>query len=254
MKRTSSIPARIQAADGNFVPRCTVPDAITGRACGRPTMLAAGKGLSPFMCRRHNDFRARHGSAWRRTFLAAELRPYVAAAKSYVAAKVGVDASVDLAIARLRRLLEGAGPTEIATRLRGLSPRRRASIALARMREAAVSPQLLLSKAAAVATIIAEDPTAHRKREFFVVQVAKVCHRSRNASGYHRVWRVEDYYGRVSETSVHAWPRSSGQILRVLGRLIAEECDGFIEAHLDEILALKVARYGRHPALAPPSA
>lgn len=252
MGRPASIPARIRAAESNFLPRCTVPDRITGRACGRPTMLAAGKGLSPFMCRHHCDFKARHGSAWARTFSGTQLRPYIAAARSYIAAKTGIDHGTDVTLLRLRHLLDGAGPTEIATRLRGMKPHRRAMIALARMRQAEIAPEVILAKAAAVAAIIAEYATC-RTREFFVVQVAKVCHRSRNASGYHRTWKIEQYNGRVSEASIHAWPRSSGQVLRVMGRLIARECDGFIEDHLTQILALKVSRYGRPPDIERPS-
>ncbi|MGY4369900.1 hypothetical protein ACVW1A_005965 [Bradyrhizobium sp. LB1.3] len=187
MGRPASIPARIRAADSNFFARCTVPDRTTGLACRSPTMLAAGKGLSPFLCRHHCDFKARHGSTWARTFSGAELQPYVASARSYVAAKTGTDRGTDLALLRLRQLLDEAGPTEIVTRLRGMTPDRRARIALARMRQAGVASEVILAKAAAVAAIIAEYATC-RTREFFVVQVAKVCHRSRNASGYHRTW------------------------------------------------------------------
>jgi hypothetical protein len=55
----------------------------------------------------------------------------------------------------------------------------------------------------AVSALIEEDPKSHRTKEFRTVQIAKAIHRL--ASGYHRVWEVEDYNGRKRRTELHAF-------------------------------------------------
>lgn len=214
-------------------------------------MRAEGIGLASFHCRRHVEHRARHGSHWHTTYSAAELKPYLAAAKSYIDLKANSDAHIKAAIRNLELLLLEAGRSEIATRLKGMSARRRAAIALARLREAGIAPQRLLVIVLAVHGLIEEDPGSHRTKEFRIVQIAKALHRL--ASGYHRVWELQDHDGRSRRIQLHAFPRSSGRVLRLLGKLIDEPCEWAVEKHLAEIIALKVKRSGRHPALAPPS-
>jgi hypothetical protein len=209
-------------------------------------MRAAGLGLASFHCKRHVAHKARHGSHWHRSFRAGELQPYLAAALSYIRLRLEVDRSIQQAISRLAALLE-LSPYEIATRLRGLSPRTRADIAFGRLRKAGIKPERLLAIHLAITAIIEEDPGSHRTKEFRLVQVAKAAHRL--ASGYHRVWPQQDKQGRTFRIELHAYARSTGRVLRLIGVAIEERCEWATEKHLAGVLALKVKRYGRHPAL-----
>jgi hypothetical protein len=140
-----------------------------------------------------------------------------------------------------------AGPVEIATRLRGLSAGKRAKIALARLRVAGVPPERIVSIVLAVSALIEDDPASHRTKEFRTVQICKAVHRL--ASGTHKVWEIEDHQGRKGRTEFHAYPRSSGRILRVMGRMLEEPCEWVVEKHLAGVLAYK-ERYGRRSAQA----
>lgn len=210
------------------------------------TMRTAGVGLAMFHCRKHVEHKARHGSHWHGTYSAAELKPYLAAANSYVQPRIESDKYIRAAVASIRSVLETAGPTEIATRLRGMSAQKRARIALARLRVAGIKPERFIIIALAVSTLIEEDPGSHRTNEFRTVQISKALHRL--ASGTHKRWPFVDAYGRKRQTEMHAFPRSSGQVLRIMGRAVEKECEWVIEKHLPGVLALKVKRYGLHPA------
>jgi hypothetical protein len=210
-------------------------------------MRAAGLGLSSFHCRKHVEHKARHGSHWHTTYSAAELKPYLAAANSYLRPRQESDRFIKTAIKAIALLLEEAGPTEIATRLKGMSAAKRARVALARLRVARIRPERLVAIVLAVTALIEEDPASHRTKEFRRVQIAKAIHRL--ASGTHRVWEYEGHNGRKRRTELHAFPRSSGPVLRLIGRKVEELCDFVVDKHLSGVLALKVKRYGRHPAL-----
>ncbi|HWM47691.1 MAG TPA: hypothetical protein VNR11_12355 [Xanthobacteraceae bacterium] len=178
------------------------------------------------------------------------MRPYLKAALSLIEPHRD-DAYVKAAIAGLRGCLNQAGPAIIATRLRGLPPAERAKAALARLRDSGVKPERLLAITMAVHALIEEAPqVVHRIKEWRIVAIAKAAHRL--ASGYHRVWEIPDATGRTSRTELHAYARSSGRVLRYLGDMIEAECEWVIERHLTAVLALKVKRYGPHPAVAEP--
>jgi hypothetical protein len=156
------------------------------------------------------------------------------------------DREISDAVARLTILMEQS-PYEIATRLRGLPARTRADIAFGRLRKRGIKPERLLAIHLAVTALIDEDPGSHRVKEFRLVQVAKATHRL--ASGYHRVWPQQDKNGREFRIELHAYARSTGRVLRLIGQAIEERCEWATEKHLAGVLALKVKRYGRHPAL-----
>lgn len=123
------------------------------------------------------------------------LKPYLRAASALLALKSS-DPYIQAAIVGIRDLIETSGPVVIATRLRGLPPGRRSKVALARLREAGVLPERLLGIALAVNALIEDNPAAtHRIKEWRIVSIAKAAHRL--ASGYHRVWSLEDANGRV---------------------------------------------------------
>lgn len=224
-----------------------VADTCAVLGCRNPTMSASTKGRSKLYCKRHVEHKARHGSHWHRGYSATDLKPYIAAATTYVNLRVGIDPFIKAAVAGLDALLQQA-PFEIATRLRGLPAKHRAQIALGRLRKAGIKPERLLSIHLAVIALVEEDPGSHRTKEFRLVQTAKAVHRL--ASGYHRVWEHQDRNGRVGKVELHKFPRSSGRVLRLLGELIADQCEWVVEKHLEGVLALKLKRYGGHPALA----
>lgn len=234
------IACRIRDRLAGSIARCAIP------GCGRPTMLAAEAGLAAFHCRKHVEHKARHGSHWHTTYRVAELKPYLAAASSYVRPRMESDKFIKTALAGIQSVLDAAGPTEIATRLRGLSAHKRANIALARLRVARIKPEQFVIIALAVTALIEEDPGSHRTKEFRIVQLAKALHRK--ASGTHKRWPYQDAQGRPRQTEMHAFPRSSGQVLRIMGRAVEEQCEWVVEKHLSGVLALKVKRYGQHPA------
>jgi hypothetical protein len=219
---------------------CSIP------GCGRRTMLATGDGLAAFHCKRHVEHRARHGSHWHRSYRADELKPYLAAATSYIRPRVETDPQITNAVARLTALLEQS-PYEIATRLRGLPAKTRASIAFGRLRQRGIKPERLLAIHLAVTALVEEDPGSHRTKEFRLVQTAKALHRL--ASGHHRVWPQQDQKGRTFRIELHAYARSTGRVLRFIGQAVEERCEWATERHFAGMLALKVKRYGRHPAL-----
>lgn len=243
-RRSSKIKQRIRSNEDDHLPRCTVPDPITGQACSRPTSRAERSGLSAFVCRYHQQHRQRHGSTWCKSPRAAVIKPYVAAALAYIETH-RCDPYILAALAALSDLIRRAGPVEIATRLRGLAPAHRAKIALARLRENGVKPERLLAVSLALAALLEEAPAnMPRTREYQLVAVAKAVHRL--ASGTHRRWTAPQPDGSIRKIEMHAYPRSSGRVLRHLGEMIERECEWVVENHLAKILALKIARYGKH--------
>ncbi|MCA1397222.1 hypothetical protein I6F38_13220 [Bradyrhizobium sp. BRP56] len=157
------------------------------------------------------------------------------------------DTFIKDAVMHLALLLEQS-PFEIATRLRGMSAKARAAIAFGRLRKKGVKPERLLAVHIAISTLIEEDPRPHRVKEFRLVQVAKALHRL--ASGHHV---VNELYirDRKHRSELHKFPRSSGQVLRIMGQRVEDICEWATAEHMAAVLALKVRRYGRHPGLPP---
>jgi hypothetical protein len=154
------------------------------------------------------------------------------------------DPFISAALTGMGGIMASAGPVEIATRLTGLPPAQRARIALARLREANIKLERLLAIPLAVAALIEEAPaTVHRTTEWRIVAIAKAAHRL--ASGTHRIWPVAQPDGRTKHIEMHAYPRSSGRVLRHLGEMIEKECELVIDHHLSEVLALKAVRKSR---------
>jgi hypothetical protein len=199
-------------------------------------MLMSGKGLSGRYCKHHIQFKSRHGSMWHKSYSAADLKPYLRAATSYINPRLLTDVSIRNAVDRLAFMIEGA-PYEQATRLRGLPATTRADIAFGRFRKRGVKPETLLALTLAVHALITDDPRADKTPEFRRVQIAKAAHR--RASGFHKVWS--------ERSSLHAFARSTGRVLRILGKMLEERCEAAVVDHLEGVLRLKVRRYGPHP-------
>lgn len=235
-KRRAALKESIRLGPLAAAATCAIP------GCGRQTMKAAREGLAPHHCRRHVEHRQRHGSYWRPSIKASELQPYITAATTYVELRAANDKFVAAAIVDMGRALEDAGPVELATRLKGMSATKRAKIGLARLRVRGVPPQRIVSIVLAVSALIKADATAPRTKEFQTVQVCKAVHRL--ASGTHRVWIVEDHQGRKRRTEMHAFPKSTGRVLREMGRMLEQPCEWVIEKHVAGVLAHR-QRYGR---------
>lgn len=246
LHRAKILKARIRSSAADHFAKCTMI------GCGRPTARAERKGLAGTLCCKHLRHRQRHGSAWCPTPDAATLKPYLKASRSFVELH-DKDPFVNAAKMSLAELMASAGSTEIAPRLRGLAPSRRANIALARFREAGIKPERLLAIAVAIHALLEEAPqVCHRIREWRIVAIAKCAHRL--SSGYYREWQITDAEGRIRRTQIHVYPRSSGRVLRYLGEAIEGACELAIDHHLPAVLNLKVARFGPHPSLLAPLA
>jgi hypothetical protein len=236
-KRRAALKENLRLGPLAAASTCAIP------GCGRPTMKAAREGLAPHHCRRHVEHRQRHGSLWRTSFKASELRPYITAATAYVGLRSANDKFIAAAVADVERALEDAGPVELATRLKGMPATKRAKIGLARLRVEGVPPQRIVSIVLAVSALIEADSTAPRAKEFRTVQICKAVHRL--ASGTHRVWVVEDHQGRKGRTEMHAFPKSTGRVLREMGRMLEPpSVELVVEKHVAGVLAHR-KRYGR---------
>lgn len=208
-----------RAKDGNaYAGTCKI------FGCGRPARAAAGEGLDNRFCRAHAEFFQRHGSPYKRSYTAAELKPYRRAALAWVMANEA-DKFVANAIQRVRGLYASAGPHVEAFRLRGLTPAERARAAWARLRKADRDPRDVVAAWLAIEMAVEADPQPVRTREFKQVQGAKLLHRM--ASGSHRRWERSD-----GVVEMHVYPHSRGQVLRHIGAAL-EECCGLLVERLD---------------------
>jgi hypothetical protein len=222
--------------------RCVIP------GCGRPTMLSSGKGLAEGHCRYHVQFKARHGSHWYPTYKAAELKPYLTVAAEWIE-EHREELFVSYPLIGLRGLLKSAGRAEPAMDIKRRSAAFRARVAFARLREAGVKPERLMAIHMAVAALIEDDRGSHRVTEFRLVQTAKAVHRL--ASGTHPNWKWPMRDGTVRPLNFHAYPQSSGIVLRIMGREIDEICGEVTERALEAVRAARLAKFGPHPSHLP---
>lgn len=235
-----TVAARIGELDDTL--RCTTP------FCARPTMVAAGVGLADTLCKLCVQHKARHGSAWAPSLRATDLRPYRTVAAKWLRDH-RADLSVRHTIIALRALLDGAGRAERAGDIKRRSAAHKARVAFARLREAGVMPDRLLATHMAVTACIEDDAYAQRTREYQTVQAAKAVHRL--ASGTHGRWDFPRDDGTTFPLEVHTYPRSSGLVLRVIGKELDEICGGVTATALEEVRAAKLAKFGPHRSLLP---
>lgn len=236
----------LQVPDSELVPaslpKCCVP------GCSRLTASSTGKGRAQFHCRYHVQHKARHGSHWCATYRAAELKPYVATASEWLA-ECQQQSAVAVAMQELAHLLAGAGRVDPAMNLRGQPASYRARVAFARLREAGIEPRRLLAIYVGVSALIEDDLGSHRTREFKIVQAAKAAHRL--ASGTHRSWEMFNPLGPDIHTELHAYPRSSGLVLRKIGEKLEKAGEFLARDAIREIIAIKTKRVGEHPSHLP---
>ncbi|MER9414759.1 hypothetical protein NKI95_02035 [Mesorhizobium sp. M0306] len=143
-------------------------------------------------------------------------------------------------------LLATAGRAEPAMNLRGLDAASRARIAFARLSDAEIPAKRLVAIYLAVAALIEDDFASNRTKEFQIVQAAKAAHRL--ASGTHRRWMMWNPKGEDVSIEIHAYPRSSGLVLRKIGEAMGKVVDPLVGVAVPEIIKLKVERFGLHPS------
>ncbi len=224
--------------------RCFIP------GCKRLTAPLMDKDFALFHCRYHVQHKARHGSHWQKTYKAADLKPYIKAAEKWGDANLR-DRHYSVAWRQIDHVLAGAGLVDPAMNLRGQSADYKAKVAFARLREAGVLHRRIVHIYLGVAALIEDDFGSHRTQEFRIVQAAKAIHRL--ASGTHRKWDVwNPRTGGTFPYELHAYPSSSGHVLRKIGRVLEDACSDLLRSAVPEIVALKVKLYGEHPSHMPP--
>jgi hypothetical protein len=226
-RRRSEIQTRLRSAT-DVAERCRIV------GCRQPTTAAVARGLNRNYCRRHEDQHARHGSYFKRSYSALQLNPYRRAATGWVVSSNALPGVLG-ALEGIRGLYRSAGPAEPAFRLAGKKPEQRARVALARLREAKIAPELVLSAWLAVQAIHLDDPQPERRAEFRLVQVAKIVHRL--ASGTHKRWEQTAANGSMKVVKLDKYPQSRGEVLRRLGRMIDHVADSLSQSELDAAMA-----------------
>lgn len=244
-KRARDLKRRIASSAYDHLPRCVVPDPLTGKVCGRPTGRAARRSLSLTTCIRHQRQFETHGSLWSKSPTAKMLRPYLTTAAIYIRSHHD-DIYINAALTGLRSLMDSAGDVVIATRLRGLSAARRGQIAFARLKEKGVSPDRLLAAALAMSAFVSDAAAiVPSSKEYLIVGIGKYAHRI-SKPGYHNSWATHDATGRPITIVVHKRVRAAGGILRKLGEPIWREAELVIAYHGAAVLLQKQRRYGAH--------
>lgn len=206
-QRTEAVKAKALEPSHMFT-RCRVV------GCDKPARAGTSDGLDTRFCRSHAEHYSRHGSPYKGSYSASELRPHRKAAQLWLTENAD-NARVQNAITRVETKYRSAGPHIEAFRLRGLSPEERAKAAWARLREADVDPRKVLEAWITIMLTVRNDPKAEIKAEFQEVQVAKLVHRL--VSGTHKRWS--------SGQELHKYPRSRGRVLRHLGQQITACCE-----------------------------
>lgn len=171
------------------------------------------------------DHYKRHGSYFKGSYSAAELKPYRRRAIQWLDLH-RQDASVVEAIHGVEALYRRAGHRVEAFRLAGKSPEERANAMWASLRERMVDPAEVLACWLAVVMKIENDPQRDWHEEYRNVQLGKLLHRK--AGGTHKRWERELPDGRKCVTEFHKHPNSRGRVLRILGEQVAKACKGLV--------------------------
>ena len=239
LTKLTALRQRIRAAADNLPGSCAIP------FCDLQTMRRSAVGLSEIHCRYHVQFKARHGSHWHRTYKATELKPYLTVAAEWID-EHREDPLVAYPLMGLRGLLEGSGHTERAQDIKRRPAASKARVAFARLREAAIELAQLLTIHIGVGALIEHDRGSHRVEEFRLVQTAKAVHRLASGNHGRYEWPMAD--GTIRPIETHNYPRSSGIVLRVIGKEIDEICGGVAEIALQDVIAAREEKFGPHPS------
>lgn len=236
MARVSGRSRRLaDIAERSYTPAAEPPRRCSIMGCQRLTQRSAGNGLSDAHCKRHVEFRRRHGSVWRRSYTTDEIAPYREAARRWLK-RHREDARVAGVLSTLEGRMEAAGRPKTANEVRWEQPKEKARIALARVRQGGHGAEdLLISTLAVKAAQAAIGPRADR--EFRDVQIAKLIHRM--ASGTHRTPSGFPLLGGPR------YPRAEGAFMRILGNQVEDIAGIVADAEaVEEVLAMVSAGRG----------
>ena len=201
---------------------CRVP------GCPNPARAGTADGLDMRYCSSHADHFQRHGSTYKGSYRAKVINPYRQAALVWLLDNPD-EFWVRDAVGKVEGLYSRAGRNEEAFRLRGLSPRERAWVHWARLREHQVDPKLPVAAWLSIEMVIQDDPQPDLSQEYKQVQGAKLVHRM--ASGSHRSWvreRPHPLHPGLPPIQVvdeaHWYPQSRGRVLRHIGTDLQGAC------------------------------
>lgn len=195
--------------------------------CPNRTTADRGEGLNRLYCRKHIEFYRRHGSYYKASYSAGELKPYRKKAEAWLLSSSG-RYDVVSAVLAVKALYGSAGAPVDAFRLTGKPPQDRARAIWAQLRSKDVDPITVVAVWLAVGMKLADDLQPERRAEYRHVQAAKLIHRL--AGGTHRRWEREGSDGRPVITELHRHPVSRGRVLRLVGEKLAGACSGLPDA------------------------
>lgn len=203
--------------------RCSIP------FCARPSMRSAGTGFGMFLCEYHQARLAKHGHAEAPNVLGPTLRPYRDTAQRWIKAELSTgNVRVQGARTAIWAIMQTSGSVPPAMDIKQWSAEDKAKAAFARLREASIPPERILASHMGMVALLSDDTWTPRSQEYVLVQSAKAIHRL--ASGTHREYEIAvpipiDAPPDTPETkkvSLHVYPRSQGQVLRIIGQSLDE--------------------------------
>lgn len=206
--------------------------------CPHPARAGTQNGLDKRYCRKHADHYSRHGSPYKRSYSAPELKPHRKTVRVWLNIHRD-DPFVGNAVQRIKGLYSRAGTHTEAFRLAGMSPSDRARNVWARLRDSSVEPLKVLEAWLVIVLALKADPQPDERVEFCRVQAAKLVHRM--SSGSHKRWEREVRVSpgspatRKEVTELHKYPHSRGRVLRILGKDIEDACEMVSERFLRDI-------------------
>jgi hypothetical protein len=206
--------------------------------CGKPARAATTDGLDMRYCRSHYEHLQSHGNPFKGSYRAKDLNPYRQAALQWLVEHED-EYWAKHATSNVSGLYRRAGAHVEAFRLTGLTPRERAKAHWARLRVHEVDPRLPVAAWIAVEMIVRDDPQSDGRRDYKLVQAAKLVHRM--ASGSHRKWVREYSFGTHTE-ELHVYPRPRGRVLRSIGGDLETASELLVDHHLADIQAFKRER------------
>jgi hypothetical protein len=188
--------------------------------CKRLTMRAERKGLTDLYCSYHIQRIARHGHHTEGSLGVNEKRPYKEIAAKWIKTHQGT-IKLKVLLNDIATLLAEAGTAYNATQLHGLTPTQKALAALARLREAKVSPEEILLRWMTVGlTLLATERWDRCGDVYHFIQIAKSVHRL--ASGY-RIDGPSFSLGGVKVRN-QFFATTRGRHLRHLGQMLNDVC------------------------------
>jgi hypothetical protein len=228
-----------RAVPENAMRRCIV------WGCSKSPQLGDATGLSPRLCRAHVKHNQRHGSPHRKTWPAAELRPYIKSAELWLEQNAN-QSMVQRVIAEMKLLLETSGRPETAYGMLRADAERKAKVALARLRVAGIKPERLVAIVLATWTIAEDDAYERTMKEFRTVAIGKQAHRLSARWMPERAKAMPK--GSLSRHVYEKFGESTGGVLRALGKAIDDAGNLLVDRAVPHILALKRTKFGPHPS------